>query len=77
MQFENNISKLILLSTFTLILYSQYIAVSSFELLPYVQIDYVHYIRLAQCQAKCAEIVSYLSKIFFLYNIYFILVWIS
>ncbi|KAH7700511.1 Protein C16B8.4, partial [Aphelenchoides avenae] len=29
--------------------------VSSFEVLPYVHIDYAYYNRLAQCQAKCTE----------------------
>ncbi|PIO65749.1 hypothetical protein TELCIR_12562 [Teladorsagia circumcincta] len=28
---------------------------SGFIVLPYIQIDYAHYFRLAQCQAKCTE----------------------
>uniref|UniRef100_A0A1I7XD79 Fibronectin type-III domain-containing protein n=1 Tax=Heterorhabditis bacteriophora TaxID=37862 RepID=A0A1I7XD79_HETBA len=30
-------------------------AAVSFTVLPYIQIDYAHYFRLAQCQAKCTE----------------------
>ena len=29
--------------------------VLGFTVLPYIQIDYAHYFRLAQCKAKCAE----------------------
>ncbi|KHN84681.1 hypothetical protein Tcan_11399 [Toxocara canis] len=29
--------------------------VDAFTVLPYVQIDFVHYFRLAQCEAKCAQ----------------------
>ena len=28
---------------------------NTFEALPYVHIDFAHYFRLAQCQAKCTE----------------------
>ncbi|CAB3410249.1 unnamed protein product [Caenorhabditis bovis] len=34
-------------------------AVQSFVVLPYVQIDYSHFFRLAQCKAKCFEKYSY------------------
>ncbi|VDO42199.1 unnamed protein product [Haemonchus placei] len=33
-------------------------ATLGFIVLPYIQIDYAHYFRLAQCQAKCTEKVS-------------------
>ncbi|KAK6025755.1 fibronectin type III domain protein [Ostertagia ostertagi] len=34
---------------------------SGFIVLPYIQIDYAHYFRLAQCQAKCTEKYGVLS----------------
>ncbi|KHJ89769.1 fibronectin type III domain protein [Oesophagostomum dentatum] len=30
-------------------------AISAFTVVPYIQIDYAHYFRLAQCQAKCMQ----------------------
>ncbi|VDM73422.1 unnamed protein product [Strongylus vulgaris] len=35
--------------------------VSAFTVLPYIQIDYAHYFRLAQCQAKCTQKYGVLS----------------
>ncbi|VDM54371.1 unnamed protein product [Angiostrongylus costaricensis] len=32
----------------------QYASVA-FPMLPYIQIDYAHYFRLAQCQAMCTQ----------------------
>uniref|UniRef100_A0AC34F295 Fibronectin type-III domain-containing protein n=1 Tax=Panagrolaimus sp. ES5 TaxID=591445 RepID=A0AC34F295_9BILA len=43
------------LGLFSIILLSLITAVNSFEALPYVHIDFAHYFRLAQCQAKCTE----------------------
>ncbi|GMT05396.1 hypothetical protein PENTCL1PPCAC_27570, partial [Pristionchus entomophagus] len=36
--------------------------VSSFVILPYVQIDYAYYFRLAQCQAKCTQKYGHTGK---------------
>ncbi|WKY02440.1 hypothetical protein Q1695_016027 [Nippostrongylus brasiliensis] len=35
---------------------------ATFVLVPYIQIDYAHYVHLAQCQAKCTEKYGVLNK---------------
>ncbi|VDM40299.1 unnamed protein product [Toxocara canis] len=35
--------------------------VDAFTVLPYVQIDFVHYFRLAQCEAKCAQKYAFIT----------------
>ncbi|GMR30048.1 hypothetical protein PMAYCL1PPCAC_00243, partial [Pristionchus mayeri] len=47
-------------STVLLLLLST--TVSSFVILPYVQIDYAYYFRLAQCQAKCTQKYGHAGK---------------
>lgn len=40
----------------------------AFELLPYIQIDYSHYLRLAKCQSKCAQKVKNLKLIYIFFK---------
>ena len=48
-------SDMIIRLSFSLILVSLFPSVTSFSALPYVHIDFGHFFRLAQCQAKCTE----------------------
>uniref|UniRef100_A0A915E942 Uncharacterized protein n=1 Tax=Ditylenchus dipsaci TaxID=166011 RepID=A0A915E942_9BILA len=49
-------SVLLLIGQFDeLIGWKRIVAVHGFEVLPFVHIDYGHYLRLAECQAKCSQ----------------------
>ncbi|CAJ0934666.1 unnamed protein product, partial [Mesorhabditis belari] len=47
---------------FSIFLLSFAIFLNAFTVVPYIQIDFAHYFRLAQCQAKCSEKYGILSK---------------
>ncbi|CAK5076611.1 unnamed protein product [Meloidogyne enterolobii] len=53
---------ILFLTTISSLLFFPLLPVNGFEAIPFLQIDYNFYIRLAQCEAKCSEKFSSLNK---------------